>query len=396
MKILIINTFYYPNMIGGTEQSVKILAEGLSKKGNQVYVLTIDSMEKKSIKEEINGVTVYRLYSKNFDVKARMEGNKELIKLIKNKLIEIENKSIQEDIEKVLQDIKPDIVHTNNIYGISPVVWKTIKNNNIKCVHTIRDYWIVNPNGELPQKNNMLLKLYQRKFRGKTNFVNAVTAPSNFTLNEVLKFGYFKNAISKCIVNCTDVNIEETKKIIDLKANRTDNNIKFLYVGGLFKIKGIYNLINAFSQIDKENIQLTICGDGDLKHYIEESSKKDNRIIYKGKLPKEELKKVWNENDVLIVPSIWDEPFGRVVIEANQHGLPVIGSNKGGIKETLEKINTGEIFQFDDIESLKDKILYFCKRENIKKYYDSIIKNIEIYSEESQIREFIKLYQKMV
>ena len=66
MRVLIINMYYYPNMIGGAEHSVKLLAEGLVKSGHQVTVYTLDAIAKnEALKQEtIEGVHVVRGYSK--------------------------------------------------------------------------------------------------------------------------------------------------------------------------------------------------------------------------------------------------------------------------------------------------------------------------------------------
>ena len=39
----------------------------------------------------------------------------------------------------------------------------------------------------------------------------------------------------------------------------------------------------------------------------------------------------------MIIPSLWNEPFGRVVIEAYSHNKPVIGANRGGIPEIIKR-----------------------------------------------------------
>ena len=43
----------------------------------------------------------------------------------------------------ILKKEKPDIIHTNNIYEITPIIWKTAKENGIHTVHTIRDYYLM-------------------------------------------------------------------------------------------------------------------------------------------------------------------------------------------------------------------------------------------------------------
>lgn len=392
MKILIVNSFYYPNVVGGAENSTQLLAEGLSKE-NTVKVFTIDSLNKASKEEKINNVDVYRSNGGLFNAQVRLtkKGSK-LIK-ITNKFVELYNFSIKKELSKLIEEFEPDIIHTNNVYGISPLIWKLSNKYNIPCIHTIRDYWIVNPKVVLPKKNNILLNIYQRHFKKYSNYVSGVTAPSKFTLDNVIKYDYFKNAKVKCIPNSIDLDFEETKELINQKKLKKDSNIKFLYVGGLEEHKGIINLLNAFNKIDNENITLTFCGDGSLKNYVIEASKNDKRILYKGKLKKEKVNNEYRDSDVLIIPSIWDEPFGRVVIEANQFGTPVIGANKAGIREILENTNSGILFQYDDINDLKEKMNYMCDRKNIKKYYDNILNSIEEYSVEKQIENFSKFYK---
>ena len=93
---------------------------------------------------------------------------------------------------------------------------------------------------------------------------------------------------------------------------------------------------------------------------------------------------------------MWEEPFGRVVIEGNQYGLPVIGTNRAGILETINNIHTGITYKYDSIEELKNFIIYFIDRENIKMYYESIVNNIDKYSIQNQIKEFVGLYSSML
>ena len=67
MKILIMNNYYYPNMMGGAEHSIKLLAEQLARTGNEVHILSMDGAEKADAvqAEEINGVFVHRSYCKS-------------------------------------------------------------------------------------------------------------------------------------------------------------------------------------------------------------------------------------------------------------------------------------------------------------------------------------------
>lgn len=399
MKILIVNTFYFPNIMGGTENSVKLLAEGLKERGHEVAIYCIDNLEKGIKKEYINDILIYRGNGGVFDIKVRLSKNNSFIKKITNKIIELRNYSALNEFEFIIKDFKPDIVHTNNLFGISPLLWTKVKKSNIKIVHTLRDYWILSPTGNLEIEKEKLffmramLKIYRYYFRIQSNKVNAVTAPSNFTLNKFLKNEYFSYSNEKkSINNSIDLNINETYKIINEKKQRKNEIINFMFVGGLFKIKGIENLIKAFMSIENDKIRLHICGDGELRGFVEHASHSDKRIIYKGNLSYDDLKEQYINADVLIVPSIWDEPFGRVVIEGNQFGLPVIASNRGGIPEIIKTMESGEIYSSDNIDELRNKIEKFSERKYINLFYDNIEKNIEKYSINYQIDLFLELY----
>ena len=94
----------------------------------------------------------------------------------------------------ILKKEKPDIIHTNNIYEITPIIWKTAKENGIHTVHTIRDYYLMCYKTNLLKKNNEICnapnigcRLYQYINRKLTNYVDVLTAPSNMMIKEVEK-----------------------------------------------------------------------------------------------------------------------------------------------------------------------------------------------------------------
>ena len=213
-------------------------------------------------------------------------------------------------------------------------------------------------------------------------------------MDTLLKNNYFKNSKHYVIPNAIDIDIKELQNIINIRNKNNNKDINFIYVGMLEEKKGILNLLKVFHNISLDNIRLNICGNGNLKDVVLNYTKIDNRIKYLGQLDKIKLKEEWLKSDVLIMPSIWDEPFGRVVIEANQYGLPVLGSNKGGILEIISNIKTGLIFKYDDLNELESKIIYFTDRNNIKKYYNNIEDNISYYSLNKQIKMFEDIYNK--
>ncbi|MBU1628317.1 glycosyltransferase family 4 protein [bacterium] len=78
-----------------------------------------------------------------------------------------------------------------------------------------------------------------------------------------------------------------------------------------------------------------------------------------GWLTHEELREEYKKADLVIVPSIWEEPFGIVAVEAGALSLPVISTRVGGLQEIVEDGITGFVIQPQDEKALADKINYF-------------------------------------
>lgn len=394
MKIVIFNTWYFPNMMGGAEHSVKILAENLVKKGQKVVVVTVDSPTKKTVCENINGVKVYRLNSgkyKLFDAYAKKyKGFKQL----KNKYYELFNKSINNELDRVLKKIKPDIVHVNCISGLSFKAIECVHEHSIPIIYTLRNYFMLNPtNREMPK---ILTYIYKKIVKNYSNYAIAVTAPSLFTLKKHLQLGLFdKVKIKKCIPNCIDIPYNTTIKEINLHRQREKKVTNFIYAGWISEDKGIRYLLKAFNNI-KTDATLTLCGDGDLRQLVKDAAKQNKNIKYLGKLDTQALYHQYELADVSIVPSIWEEPFGRVVIEANAYGLPVIASDQGGIPEIISTVAGGVVYESKNISALTSKMELFCNKKKRMGYLHNIQDNIMKYSVEVQIDDFSALYCKAI
>lgn len=124
MNILMINTLYTPNAIGGAEVSVQLLAEELVRNGNKVRVVTLHESAKREEKE-INGVEVVYLPLKNIYWPFGKTKNK-LSKLIWH-IIDMYNPFMYHQVGKEVEIFQPQVVHTNNISGFSVSIWKAIK-----------------------------------------------------------------------------------------------------------------------------------------------------------------------------------------------------------------------------------------------------------------------------
>ncbi|MCX7840453.1 MAG: glycosyltransferase [Anaerolineae bacterium] len=131
------------------------------------------------------------------------------------------------------------------------------------------------------------------------------------------------------------------------------------YIGRLVAEKGVWTLLAAIA--DLPTAQLALVGDGALRGEIEHwvaTRQLETRVRVVPAMPHEEIARVLNTLDVLVLPSqttaTWKEQFGHVLIEAMAAGVPVIGSDSGAIPEVIGEV--GIIFPEGDARALRDAI----------------------------------------
>lgn len=143
---------------------------------------------------------------------------------------------------------------------------------------------------------------------------------------------------------------------------------KFIYVGRLSPEKNLEALIRTFNSMPQ--LQLGIVGFGPQKAYLETLA--DKNISFLGAIPNKEMASVFQKYDVLILPSI-SEPWGLVVEEALNNGLPVIVSDRVGCSEDIVNEHIGIVFRLIDPDGLRNAILKMCdlSYHNTCRYYIS-------------------------
>jgi glycosyltransferase involved in cell wall biosynthesis len=362
-SILLLNTYYYPHGKGGAEKSTKLIAEAFVLKGYKVSVITTCDQNSQ---KNINGVSVYYLnmgniywlpYSKRFTALQKTVWH----------LIDSFGLNDTNELEKTLKQLNPDIVLTNNLVQFSSKVWRLLSGKQIPIIHILRDHYQLSMKTTVTERMTFIEKWILGRFlsiKKKTwsKKVDYLIGISDYIINKHLEYGYFKNArIKRTIYNPTS--IQE-----GLTLSSSKRRPVFGYMGALNKNKGVDLLIWEFSHNKIDN-ELLIFGDGteDYLDKLRKISEKHAHIKYMGyEKPEEIFKKI----DCLIVPSLINEAFGRVIIEAYSFGIPVIGSNRGGIPELIDNSYTGYIFNPDD----RNALYLIIKNNNLDKHIDLQLK----------------------
>jgi len=390
MKILIVNTLYAPNQIGGAEKSVQKFAEHLAMRNVKVGVMTLGEKEEFY---ELNGVKIWRLKIQN-NYWPFLNKKRSKIDKLRWHIKDIRNRSYKNKVTEIIHDFKPSIIHTNNLTGFSVFIWEVAKNFQLKIVHTLRDYYLQCPNVSKFKNNTVCenvcldcktLSFFKKKESQNVHYVAGI---SDFILKDHINRGYFTKAKKGVVYNGFTISIAKEKK-----ENVIKKEVIFGFIGQINSSKGIELLLKSFVDLKSfKNWKLIIAGSTSeaYKNKLKTIYNSD-KIEYLGYIQSENF---YKKIDVLVVPSIWNEPFGRVVLEGMIHRKIVIASNRGGIPELLKKNPT---FIFDpeknELSSLLRKII---ERPGILDSYKINRNDLLEFSIEKTVRSYKNVYQSLL
>ena len=135
---------------------------------------------------------------------------------------------------------------------------------------------------------------------------------------------------------------------------------RLLFVGALIPEKGPDVLIDAFRRAHavRHELRLTIVGGGP-RSYVESLRDAANGlpVRFSGRLERPAVIEAYRSHDVLVLPSVWGEPYSLVPLEAMAMGLTVIATRTGGTPEAVVSEKTGLLVPPRDAGALAGAIL---------------------------------------
>lgn len=370
-KNILIFTGYFLPHLGGIERYIDNFMKQAVKLGYNPVLITSNHKDLKE-KEIINGVTIYRIPIYNI-FKERYPIPK------KNKIFK--------NIIKELDNYKFEAIIVNTRFHLtSHIGAKYGKKHNIPV-------YLIEHGSNFVTLDNKFIDFfannYERfltwKIKSKIKGFYGVSKACNEWLKKI------KINASGVWYNSIEYNQPVPKKV-------KNKDITFIYAGRLIKQKGVLNILNAFTKLEKKykNIHLYIAGNGpEYNDYV--NNYKSKNIEFLGRLDFQPLLKYYAKSDVLLYPPLWPEGLPTSILEAGLMECCVIVTNQGGIcevvndnngiivKETEESLyNAMEKLIIDS--KLKEKLAKQLK-EDIKNKFSwevtakKILKDINIYDE---------------
>jgi len=196
------------------------------------------------------------------------------------------------------------------------------------------------------------------------------------------------------------VNLEEFK-LRQASADPKKSEIVVGMIGRLTSIKGHPLFLKAMAGVTRvfPNVKIQIIGDAPKPQYKEELSMLTRRLGLSHCVEflgtRYDIPELLSQMSVLVVPSVGEEAFGRVVIEAGACGVPVVATRIGGLVDIIEHEKEGLLAPPDDPRILAEAIIRLLKdRALAKRYASALRQKVEKeFSSELMFQKTLEVYQ---
>lgn len=335
MKIAMIAGNYPPTTLGGGEISTQYLAEALHQAGDDVSVLTCGAARSESFE---NGVDVRRVPSPNIYWRSAM-GQNDSRKVLWH-ILENWNPRSTSAVSQFLKASQFDLVVTSTVENFGAGAWTAAAACGVPSVHILRSYFTICWRGSIfKEGRNCEARCFDCRALSSgrmhaSQLVDGVVGISRHVLDAHISEGAFRHARTILLPDPSpDKHILTRPKDRQLRT--------FGYLGVLSPNKGLESLALAWDAVSAGSGKLLIGGIGAARYEPIVKALFSGNTVFSGWVNAESF---LDTLDFLIVPSIWREPFGRIIVEAYSRGTPVIAARTGGIPEMVNEGRTGFLF----------------------------------------------------
>ncbi len=264
--------------------------------------------------------------------------------------------SARAGLRRVLAAFRPDVVHLHNVYHqLSPSVVAAARDAGVPCVMTLHDYKLACPSyqmldhgrpcdacvtggplqaarrackdGSRPASTLLAVESWLHRRLGAYDGVGALLAPSRFLAGVLGRAGVYPDRL-RVLRHPVDV---------DRLAVKAAPGGGVVFAGRLAREKGAATLIEAAALLPA-GVTVDIAGDGPARASLEDLARRvaPGRVRFHGRLGKDALHDLIRASAVAAVPSRWYENQPLAVLEAFGCGVPVVGTDLGGLPELIE------------------------------------------------------------
>ena len=360
MRFCMVTTFYPPYNFGGDGIFVHQLSNELAKRGHHVEIVhCVDAYQ------VLSGVSPTMPYQDhpNVTVHGLKSSAGFLSPLVTQQTGWPALKSFQ--LRSIL-DQPFDVIHFHNISLVGGP--KVLECGRAIKLYTLHEYWLVCPTHMLfkfgrqacveqsclactiVHRRPPQLWRYTRMIEKAVKHVDAFIAPSRFSMEKHREMGLQGPIVELPYFTSRWSQDEQIQK------RMTRESPYFLFVGRLKKIKGLQTIVPVFRRYKKA--QLLVAGTGDYEEVLRTMAAGSPNVKFLGHQSGEQLRELYEQAVATIVPSVWYEVFGIIILESFARRTPVIVSNMGGMPKVVDDSGGGFVFSTEaELIAAMDKLL---------------------------------------
>ncbi len=398
MRILLPTDGFPPNS-GGVGWSSFYLAKALEKEGYEVDVIVP--------KPEVSGVSTGKYGGMKITYFGYSKGT---IPVLKNRNVnEVFWKNFGAFVGNYIDKNRPDIIHAQHQMTIIPSIIAG-KARGIPVVSHIRNYWPICYFGTwgFDEDHNCVECIARRS--------SIAAIPGSPVINYVRKNLEYKKKILSQSDRIISIGLFLQSKLRDhgldseyvpnfidpkeLKASDVEVNEPFiLFAGNLTEEKGAFFLLKALDRLGTiealpNPVKTLIVGDGVLERRMRSFVEKRHlNVEFLGRVSHEKVIGLTEKSEAVVFPSLWPEPFGRVIIESMALGKTVIATDFGEPPNIIKDGYDGFIAR-TSVKDFADRIAYAMNSEDLRKRYGKNAKKAveEKFSRKVVMRKIKKVY----
>ena len=233
----------------------------------------------------------------------------------------------------------------------------------------------------------------KRLFRDpvRHSFLPVSSLAPNIIVNE------FPQVVRKIRILSPGVNLPESPGVSTKRSafGFSENDFILLFVGMNFELKGLDNIMAAFSralQKSPKPLKLLVTGKGDVAKYTALARKLHihQNIVFAG--TRDDMENIYSEGDALIMLSQFDT-FGMVALEAMANSLPVLISRNVGAVDLVEDGTNGFIVSNENTDAISQKILLLLNGAAYRRMSIASHKTAVKHSWDLKARQLAEIYQ---
>lgn len=349
LRFLMVTSFYPPHHLGGDAVHVQYLSEALAARGHEVHVEYSPAAYglKRPLSSPATSEHAGRVQVHPMTRTARVSSPLAAYLLG-------QSHAVSRFHEKLVRDVKPDVVHLHNISLLGLGVQRETQGRPL--LYTAHDYWFRCPRSDLlkggrePCESPSCLSCMVRSRRVPPLWRGADIAPRMDKVQCVIAPSLFMKGLAAASFPCPVVHIPNFVPDENPSGEVGPGSSYFLYAGVLETHKGLDGLAEAASQY-RGTKRFVLVGRGSEEgRLLERAAQPGSRLEVRPWADRRTLSALYKEAAAFLIPSICFENAPLAAIEALSWGVPLLTTSRGGASELLQGGSAGYSFEPNALE----------------------------------------------